>query len=62
MEKKDNNIVEISSHRDFENFEEKLKENKKVKQNTKSTNPIAKQFAKFALRSKDKFSLKDIFK
>ena len=62
MEKKDNNIVEISSHRDFVNFEEKLEENKKVKQNTKSTNPIAKQFAKFALRSKDKFSLKDIFK
>ncbi len=62
MENKDDNIIEISLHSDFVAEEEVSQDVKNIKQDTKSTNPIAKSFAKFALRSKDKFSLKDIFR
>ena len=62
MENKNNNIVEIITHSDFVIAEEKSESINNIKQDTKSTNPIAKSFAKFALRSKDKFSLKDILR
>ena len=61
MENKDNNIIEITSHSGFIVSDESILD-EHYTQNPKITNPIAKNFSKFVQRSKDKFSLKDIFR
>ncbi len=61
MENKDENVIEITTHSDFM-MSEATTSDVIVDKNTKTTNPIAKNFSKFVHRSKDKFSLKDIFR
>ena len=61
MENKDKNIVELTAHEGFV-IEEETSSDSIVKKKLKTTNPIAKNFSKFVQRSKDKFSLKDIFR
>lgn len=62
MENKDSNIVDITSRDGFVASSDVLDEGEILEKKTKVTNPIAKNFTKFVLRSKDRFGIKDIFR
>ncbi len=61
MENKDTKVIELASFAGFGAPEETTAPTANTN-NAKTTNPITKNFAKFTQRTKDKFSLKDIFK